>query len=186
MLFFFEAGCATFSVIGFIQVSHSNCYCEKYRSRQKLTCRKTFSHPEVSGRDPLIGRAGFSTLVNCCQSNNASTVLVESGDGFARDLVVQETAFDWFKGMGIEVVFSDDPTQLIQPGPTGVLVRQMLGAVNEFVGSQVISRFANGRAKALSNIAIDPAGPRSSDGNPYLGGPQNLMEKDRLLYQEQK
>ena len=59
-----------------------------------------------------------------------------------------------------------------------ILLRQMLGAVNEFIGAQLRDRLAHGRNKALQMISDDPLGPRSLAGEPKLGGPANSFDKD--------
>ena len=62
------------------------------------------------------------------------------------------------------------------------MVRQMLGAVNEFVAASARERLAHGRAKALSEIASDPIGARSAQGDPKLGAPTALLESDPQAY----
>ena len=66
------------------------------------------------------------------------------------------------------------------------MVRQMLGAVNEFVAANARERLAHGRAKALSEVALDPAGARSCKGNPKLGAPTALLEGDPQLMEKMK
>ena len=66
------------------------------------------------------------------------------------------------------------------------MVRQMLGAVNEFVAASARERLAHGRAKALSEIASDPIGARSAQGDPKLGAPTALLESDPELMKTMK
>ena len=61
------------------------------------------------------------------------------------------------------------------------MVRQMLGAVNEFVAASARERLAHGRAKALNEIASDPGGARSARGDAKLGAPTALLESDPQL-----
>ena len=61
------------------------------------------------------------------------------------------------------------------------MVRQMLGAVNEFVAASARERLAHGRAKALQDIACDPEGARSCQGAPKLGAPRAILESDPEL-----
>ena len=56
-----------------------------------------------------------------------------------------------------------------------------MGAVNEFVAASARERLAHGRAKALNEVASDPSGARSCDGDPKLGGPSAILEDDPLL-----
>ena len=61
------------------------------------------------------------------------------------------------------------------------MVRQMLGAVNEFVAASARERLAHGRAKALQDAACDPEGARSCKGDPKVGGPAAILEQDPEL-----
>ena len=64
--------------------------------------------------------------------------------------------------------------------------RLMLGAVNEFVAASARERLAHGRAKVLSDIASDPGGARSAQGDPKLGAPTALLESDPKLMETMK
>jgi hypothetical protein len=71
-------------------------------------------------------------------SNGARTIIVESPDRFARDLMVQLAGHDLLKGKGISLVAASAPAHFIEDTPTAVLVRQVLGAIAEF-GRQLLS-----------------------------------------------
>jgi len=65
-------------------------------------------------------------------SNGARTIIVESPDRFARDLMVQLAGHDMLKAKGISLVAASAPTHFIEDTPTAILVRQVLGAIAEF------------------------------------------------------
>jgi hypothetical protein len=60
------------------------------RLRGGPTTSVEFEDPAVSGTDPLIGRRGFSDMVTYCLKYGVRTLLVESGDRFARGRMVQD------------------------------------------------------------------------------------------------
>jgi DNA invertase Pin-like site-specific DNA recombinase len=155
--------------------------CRAYAERKGLETVQEFRDPAVSGTDPIINRAGFSSLVAFCVDNGVNTILVEQGDRFARDLMVQEIGIKWLAEVDIQVICVDNEAQFTNPGCTGALVRQMLGAVSEFVAAQDRERLLHGRNKALSKVASDPRGRRSYANMPKLGGPMALLEKDVAL-----
>ena len=62
--------------------------------------------------------------------------MVKSGDRFARDRVVQETGNQGLAESPLEVICFDYATQYTNPGSTGPLARQMLGAVHELVAAR--------------------------------------------------
>ena len=59
----------------------------------------------------------------------ARTIIVESPDRFARDLMVQLAGHDMLKAKGVTLVAASAPTFFVDDTPTAVLVRQVLGAV---------------------------------------------------------
>ena len=80
-----------------------------------------------SGADPVDGRPGFTEMLERLLSNGARTILVESPDRFARDLMVQLAGHDMLKAKGISLVAASAPAHFIEDSPTAVLVRQVLG-----------------------------------------------------------
>jgi hypothetical protein len=62
--------------------------------------------------------------------NRAGTIIVESPDRFARDLMAQLAGHDMLKAKGISRVAASAPTYFIEDTPTAVLVRQVLGALS--------------------------------------------------------
>ena len=92
----------------------------------------TFYDAAVSEADPVTDRPGFTEMLERLMSNGARTILVESPDRFARDLMVQLAGHDMLKAKGISLIAASAPTFFIEDTPTAVLVRQVLGAVAQF------------------------------------------------------
>jgi DNA invertase Pin-like site-specific DNA recombinase len=61
----------------------------------------TYYDAAVSGADPVTDRAGFAEMLERLLSNGARTIIVESPDRFARDLMVQLAGHDMLKAKGI-------------------------------------------------------------------------------------
>ena len=61
----------------------------------------------VSGADPIESRPGFATMLEHIAGNGARTIIVETANRFARDLVVQETGHRMLKDKGIDIIASD-------------------------------------------------------------------------------
>src|SRR5208337_4906919 len=89
----------------------------------------TFYDAAVSGADPVTDRPGFAEMPERLMSNGARTIIVESPDRFARDLMVQLAGHDMLKAKGISLIAASAPTFFVEDTPTAVLVRQVLGAV---------------------------------------------------------
>ena len=62
---------------------------------------ETFNDAAVSGADFVGERAGFVAMLERLLSNGAKTVIVESPDRFARDLMVQLAGHDMLKAKGV-------------------------------------------------------------------------------------
>ena len=50
-----------------------------------------------------------------CLQHGIKYIIVESGDRFARNLVVQETGLEWLQEVGLEVISAENDTQFTKP-----------------------------------------------------------------------
>jgi DNA invertase Pin-like site-specific DNA recombinase len=108
---------------------------------------ETFYDAAVSGADPVNDRSGFALMLERLLSNGARTILVESPDRFARDLMVQLAGHDMLKAKGISLIAASVPTFFIEDTPTAVLVRQVLGAVAQFEKATTVAKLAAARRR---------------------------------------
>ena len=93
-------------------------------------------------------------------SNGARTIIVESPDRFARDLMVQLAGHDMLKAKGHHASLRRQrPTFFLEDTPTAVLVRQVLGAVAQFEKATT-RRQAGGRAEAEARHWRQGRGPQ--------------------------
>ena len=99
----------------------------------------------VSGADPIDQRPGFMQMLQRVASNGAKTIIVESPDRFARDLMVQLTGHDMLKAQGIALVPASAPDFFTEDTPTAVLVRQVLGAIAQFDKASTVAKLAAAR-----------------------------------------
>ena len=105
----------------------------------------TFYDAAVSGADPVSDRAGFAEMLERL-SNGARTIIVESPDRFARDLMVQLAGHDMLKAKGISLAASA-PMFFLEDTPTAVLVRQVLGAIAQFEKAGLVAKLAAARKR---------------------------------------
>lgn len=101
----------------------------------------------VSGADPIDQRPGFMEMLRLVASNGAKTIIVESPDRFARDLIVQLTGHDMLKAQGIALVPTTAPDFFTEDTPTAVLVRQVLGAIAQFDKASTVAKLAAARKR---------------------------------------
>lgn len=99
----------------------------------------------VSGTVPVHERDQFTSMLGYIQETNTNTILVETADRFARDLVVQITGHDMLKAQGVDLVPVDAPMHFMEDTPTATMVRNILGAVSEHNKATLVVRLKSGR-----------------------------------------
>ncbi len=104
-----------------------------------------FYDAAVSGADPIEARPGFTALLARIAGNGARTIIVETANRFARDLMVQEVGFAMLRDLGITLIAADSPTSFLDDGPTSKLIRQILGAVSEFDKAMTVAKLKGAR-----------------------------------------
>ena len=95
----------------------------------------------------MTDRPGFVEMLERLLSNGARTIVVESPDRFARDLMVQLAGHDMLKAKGITLIAASAPTFFVEDTPTAVLVRQVLGAVAQFEKATTVAKLAAARKR---------------------------------------
>jgi DNA invertase Pin-like site-specific DNA recombinase len=94
-------------------------------------------------------------------ANGARTIIVESPDRFARDLMVQLAGHDMLKAKGISLVAASSPTHFIEDAPTAILVRQVLGAIAEFEKTTLVAKLAAARKRKRLATGVKVEGRKS-------------------------
>src|SRR5262245_37580014 len=107
----------------------------------------------VRGADALDGRPGFAAMLEHIAGNGARTIIVETANRFARDLIVQETGHRMLKGKGIEIIAADSPTAVVDATPTAPFVRPVLGAVAQLDKAMRVAKL-RGRARAQASWLV--------------------------------
>lgn len=101
----------------------------------------------VSGADPITDRPGFTEMLARLLSNGARTIIVESPDRFARDLLVQITGHDLLQRQGITLIPASAPAHFTESTPTAELIRNVLGAVAQFEKANLVAKLAAARKR---------------------------------------
>ena len=68
-----------------------------YASANDLEIVGEFYDAAVSGADMIHKRPGFEEMLKAILGNGVRTILVETANRFARDLIVQETGYQYLK-----------------------------------------------------------------------------------------
>ena len=99
----------------------------------------------ISGADRLEDRPGFADLLKRLKGNGVRTIVVETANRFARDLIVQELGFHALRELGCDLIAADSPNSFLEDTPTAILIRQMLGAVSQFEKGSLVAKLKGAR-----------------------------------------
>jgi DNA invertase Pin-like site-specific DNA recombinase len=122
-----------------------------------------FYDKAVKGSDPVDARPEFARMLVALLANGARTIIVESPDRFARDLIQQLLGHDMLKAKGIELIAASAPQHFLEDTPTAVLIRQVLGGVAQFEKTTLVAKLAAARK-------------RKRDANGKCEGRKSLVE----------
>ncbi|MEK9279881.1 recombinase family protein [Bradyrhizobium sp. ISRA442] len=118
---------------------------ETYATRAGIELAGTFYDEAVKGSDPIDTRPGFAAMMEALEANGTKTIIVETANRFARDLMVQEVGFAMLKSRGIDLIAADSPSSFLDDTPTARLIRQVLGAVSEFEKAMLVAKLKGAR-----------------------------------------
>jgi DNA invertase Pin-like site-specific DNA recombinase len=118
---------------------------QAYAKRAGIELVGTFNDEAVKGTDPIDTRPGFAAMLEALESNGTKTIIVETANRFARDLMVQEVGFAMLKERGFDLIAADSPNSFIDDTPTARLIRQVLGAVSEFEKAMLVAKLRGAR-----------------------------------------
>ena len=110
----------------------------------------------VSGADHVTTRPGFAAMMERIAGNGVRTIIVETANRFARDLIVQETGYAMLKESGIDLIAADKPDAFLDDTPTANLIRQVLGAVSQFEKAMIVTKLKGARdRKRATGVKVE-------------------------------
>ncbi len=118
---------------------------ETFAKRAGFEIIDWYDDEAVSGADRIEERPGFTTLLEHLEGNGVSTIIVETANRFARDLVVQETGYHLLRQFGYDLIAADSPNSFLEDTPTADLIRQVLGAASQFEKASLVAKLKGAR-----------------------------------------
>jgi DNA invertase Pin-like site-specific DNA recombinase len=82
---------------------------EAYAAADGIELAREFYDAAVKGAEPITARRGFAEMLTACTDSGVCTILLESANRFARDLIIQETGCAYLRARGIALIAVDDP-----------------------------------------------------------------------------
>jgi DNA invertase Pin-like site-specific DNA recombinase len=116
-----------------------------YAKAHNITIEGEFYDADVKGADPVHTRPAFAEMLTAIAGDGVRTIIVENAGRFARDLIVQETGYQYLRDLGITLIAADDPDAFTAETPTAILVRQVLGAVAQFQKAELVAKLKGAR-----------------------------------------
>lgn len=139
----------------------------KYAKDSGLKLLDVLREEGASGSNGLEGRPTLSRAFARLEAGEAEALVVWKMDRLARDLVKQETWIERLRDRGLTVLSVTEP-DLDGEDKTRVLVRQILGAINEYERRVIVERMQSGRAAKAAKggyaFGSPPYGWTSKDG----------------------
>ena len=147
---------------------------------------ETYYDEAISGADMVETRPGFRAMLERLLSNGVRTIVVETANRFARDMMVQETGYAMLKARGITLIAADKPDAFLDDTPTATMVRQILGVVSQFEKAMLVVEAAR-RARAQARDRRQGRGPQVASGEApgsrragaRAAPPASVLPKDR-------
>jgi DNA invertase Pin-like site-specific DNA recombinase len=129
-----------------------------------------YSDDGIKGADPVDQRPGFAAMLAHIAGNGVRHIIVENAGRFARDLIVQETGWQYLKDMGITLIAADSPDAFLDDTPTAVMIRQILGSVSQFEKAMLVAKLkgARDRKRAITGKCGGRKSYAERDGGPEL------------------
>ena len=118
-----------------------------YAAKQGIEIVNEYYDAAVKGTDHVDTRKGFTDMITYMKSNGARTILIENASRFARDIIVQETGYQFLKSLGFTLIAVDDPDAFTSATPTADMVRQILGVVSAFEKASLVAKLQGARMR---------------------------------------
>src|SRR5258708_37494667 len=117
---------------------------EGYAKAAGMVIIDWFYDAAVSGADRIEARPGFAALLASIAGNGVRTIIVETANRFARDLMVQEVGFAMLRELGVTLLAAYSPSSFLDGGPPSNLIRPVLRAVSTFANAMAVSTLNGG------------------------------------------
>ncbi len=118
---------------------------QAYAARQGVQIVGSYYDAAVKGSDDLMDRPGFSALLEYISGNGARTILVETANRFARDVVVQITGYEYLKKLGIMIVPVDAPQHFLEDTPSAEMIRGIFAVISKFEKRSLVEKMKKAR-----------------------------------------
>ena len=151
-----------------------------YASSNGMTVVSEFYDKGVSGTKEILNRPSFMKMLDYCEDNEISTIVLEDASRMSRDLIIQETGFQYLTSkLGYNLISVANPDTFVENTPTGTLIRQVLGVISQFEKSSLVDKLRVARER--KSIVNKRKGIIARSGKGKVEGKKRLTEKSPEL-----
>ena len=149
---------------------------DDYVKKNGYSIHKEFYDSGVKGTLDILNRPRFMEMITYCEKQNIKTIVFENSTRLSRDLICQETGFQYLSGLGFSLISVESPDSFVNESPTSVLVRQILGCISQFDKSTIVEKLKSSRDR--KKIVNREKGIVDRNGSGKSGGRLRISEKN--------
>ena len=172
------------NIVGYMRTSSQVNVKGDSRTRQSLSVKKYSKskgwnvkgefYDVISGTTNIMERPEFVKMLSFCEENSIDTILFEGSDRLSRDLIVNETSYEYLTKLGYTLISVKNDKTFLDTSPTGILVRQILSTISSFEKNNLVEKLRVSRErKSKKNKEL---GILSRNGFGKCGGKRKLTE----------
>ena len=172
------------NVVGYYRTSSTTNVKGDSRTRQSVSVKnyskskgwnvKGEFYDVISGTTNILERNEFVKMLGYCEENSIDTILFEGSDRLSRDLIVNETSYEYLTKLGYTLISVKNDKTFTETTPTGILVRQILSTISSFEKNNLVEKLRVSRErKSKKNKEL---GLISRTGNGRCGGKRKLTD----------
>ena len=144
-------------VVGYYRTSSTTNVKSDSRTRQSISV-KNYSKSKgwnvtgefydvISGTTNILERKEFVEMLSYCEENSIDTILFEGSDRLSRDLIVNETSYEYLTKLGYKLISVKNDKTFLDTTPTGILVRQILSTISSFEKNNLVEKLRVSRER---------------------------------------
>ena len=172
------------NIVGYMRTSSQVNVKGDSRTRQSLSVKKYSKskgwnvkgefYDVISGTTNIMERPEFVKMLSFCEENSIDTILFEGSDRLSRDLIVNETSYEYLTKLGYTLISVKNDKTFLDTSPTGILVRQILSTISSFEKNNLVEKLRVSRdRKSKKNKEL---GIISRTGKGKCGGKKKLTD----------
>ena len=177
------------NIVGYYRTSSQVNVKGDIRTRQSLSVKKYSKskgwnvvgefYDVISGTTNIMERPEFVKMLSFCEENSIDTILFEGSDRLSRDLIVNETSYEYLTKLGYTLISVKNDKTFLDTSPTGILVRQILSTISSFEKNNLVEKLRVSRER--KSKLNKSRGLLDRNGKGKCGGKKKLTDTNPNL-----